>query len=140
LQKRFHSRCIVGLTLFEGENSLYGQLGEGAMRRVTTLWEQHLTLILSVGLAACAAPANIVWEKAGVTESAKAADTSDCRSEARSQAARLYPYYANPPGSDTPTAGGAQHHDERGQVAAENRDFVRCMRNKGYERVSPKKE
>lgn len=107
------------------------------MRRATTSWNLHFILILSLGMSACTSPAAVMWEKAGVDESTKMEDTSDCQSEARSQAARLYPYYTSMPGSDAPTTGEARSRDERGRAAAENRDFVRCMRNKGYERTSP---
>ena len=117
------------------------------MRRATTSWNLYCTLILSVGLAACESPVAVMWDKAGVDESTKIADTSDCQSEARSQAARLYPYYAGTPGSyattpgsGAPTTGEARNRDERGQDAAENRDFVRCMRNKGYERTLRQEE
>ncbi len=117
------------------------------MRRATTSWALPFTLILAVGLTACASPAAVMWDKAGVDESTKIADTSDCQSEARAQAARLYPYYgttpgsyASTPGSGVPTTGEARNRDERSQAAAENRDFVRCMRNKGYERTSPQAE
>lgn len=106
------------------------------MRCPTISWKLHFTLILSVGVTACTSPATVMWEKAGVDESTKIEDTSDCQSEARSQAARLYPYYANTPGTGAPTTGEARSRDERGQAAAENRDFVKCMRNKGYERTS----
>lgn len=116
------------------------------MRCPTISWKLHFTLILSVGVAACTSPATVMWEKAGVDESTKIEDTSDCQSEARSQAARLYPYYASTQGSystagsGAPTTGEARNRDERGQTAAENRDFVRCMRNKGYERTSPQEK
>jgi len=110
------------------------------MRRAMTLWSLHLTLILSVGFTACTSPATVLWGKAGVDEATKLVDTSDCQSEARSQASRLYPYYSSVPGSGAPTTGEARNRDERGQAAAENRDFVRCMRNKGYERTSPQEK
>jgi len=120
--------------------SLFAPLEKDAMRRATASWILHLTLLLSLGVTACTSPAAVMWEKAGIDESTRMEDILNCQSEARSQAARLYPYFAYTPGSDAPTTGEARSRDERGQAAAENRDFVRCMRNKGYGRASPQRE
>ena len=109
------------------------------MRPATIIWGR-LVLILLLGFAACAAPTTSTWEKSGADDATKAEDMSDCRAAAHKEAARLYPYSSNPPYSGTPTALPSQQRDERGQAAAEDRAFTRCMRNKGYERTSSQEE
>jgi hypothetical protein len=92
-------------------------------------------LVLSFGLAACAAPTTATWQKSGADDDTKAKDTSDCRAAAHGEAVRLYPYGSNPLYSGTPGTLMSQQHDERERSAAEDRSFDACMRNRGYIRT-----
>ena len=101
-----------------------------------TMW-RHPVLVLSIVLAACAAPTSATWQKAGVSDATKAKDTSECQDAAQKEAVRLYPYGSNPLLAGTPGGLMSQQRDERDRSDAKERSFDLCMRNKGYARTSP---
>jgi hypothetical protein len=72
------------------------------------------------------------WQKAGASEQTTALDSTDCRSMARAEALRQYPYR----GSPSLGAGGAvvgQQADDTGRAIVEQAQFNDCMKAKGYQ-------
>jgi hypothetical protein len=96
-----------------------------------------LPLLALLILTGCGTPMR--WEKPGIVGEAQAADQADCRSAARYEAMRMFPYGLGmtsygPYSSATSRALWLQRTDSE-RFFAENRLAAFCMRNKGYELV-----
>ena len=97
-----------------------------------------LAAVLWLALVACAGTQPAGWQKAGATDATIAGDSTQCRTTAQQQAARLYPL-----GSSNPTLGGAgmvaaQQQANTDRNMAEIQFFNDCMEGRGYTRGGPK--
>jgi hypothetical protein len=96
-----------------------------------------IPLALAFGFAACTAPppATSDWQKAGATPATVSTDTEQCRSVARQQAARLYPYSSNVPAVGGAGMIAAQQAANTDRDSAQLQAFNDCMDSRGYTRT-----
>ena len=100
----------------------------------TTTMRRCAILVSPLLLATCAMPER--WQKADASDATIAKEPSDCRTAARQEALRRYPY-----GFSAPTFAAAgtvmsQQRDETQRSTAEVALFNSCMQNSGYTRAS----
>ena len=99
----------------------------------TAIMRRCVILVSPLLLATCATPER--WQKADASDATIAKDTSDCRTAARQEALRRYPY-----GFSSPTFAAAgtvmsQQRDETQRSTVEVAMFNSCMQNSGYTRA-----
>ncbi len=93
-----------------------------------------LLLIVSAGLASCAAPAPPSWQKPGAGESAATKDTAECHDAAEQEAELRYPRGFSTPTLSGPGLAMAQQRDNTDRANAVTAAFNTCMRERGYVR------
>ncbi len=93
----------------------------------------HL-LLLSAGIASCAAPAPPSWQKPGAGESVVAKDTAECHDTAEHEAELRYPRGFTTPTLSAPGLAMAQQRDNTDRANAVTAAFNTCMRERGYVR------
>ena len=82
----------------------------------------------------CAAQPSGPWQKPGADEQTLARDAASCRSVARTEALRRYPYSGGPAGLGAGGAVAMQQSDAANRSAVEAARFNACMLAKGYSR------
>ena len=91
-------------------------------------------LILSAGIASCAAPAPPSWQKPGAGESVVAKDSAECHAAAEQEAELRYPRGFTTPTLSAPGLAMAQQRDNTDRANAVTAAFNTCMRERGYVR------
>lgn len=91
-------------------------------------------LLLSAGIASCAAPAPPSWQKPGAGESVVAKDTAECHDTAEHEAELRYPRGFTTPQLSAPGLAMAQQRDNTDRANAATAAFNTCMRERGYAR------
>jgi hypothetical protein len=94
---------------------------------------RRFALVLPVVLATCAAPEQ--WKKDGADDATLAKDTTDCRTTAREEALRRYPYGFSSPSFGATGMVAAQQRDDTNRSIVETAAFNACMQGKGYART-----
>ena len=93
-----------------------------------------LLLLLSAGIASCAAPSQPSWQKPGASETAIAKDTAECHDAAEQEAELRYPRGFTTPTLSGPGLAMAQQRDNTERANAVTAAFNTCMRERGYAR------
>jgi hypothetical protein len=95
-----------------------------------------LILLAAVGLASsgCSGPAPGPWQKPGADAETVKRDTFACRSAARDEAIRHYPYGINISGAGAAGAVASYQQDDTNRTIVEVAQFNDCMRERGYKR------
>lgn len=91
-----------------------------------------LLLLLSAGVASCAAPAAPSWQKPGAGEAVVARDTAECHDTAEQEAELRYPRGFTTPALSGPGLAMAQQRDNTERANAVTAAFNGCMRGRGY--------